>query len=133
MIITILREPSMAGATMGSLYLDGVWQCWTLEDMERPSKVLGQTAIPVGEYRLSLTMSPRFKTALPELHEVPGFTGIRIHSGNTTAHTEGCILVGLTRDTAFIGRSQAALSLLLTRLRVSQDETHTCVIRRVLG
>jgi len=106
--------------TIGSLSADGVWQCWTLEDVVRPKhiKVPGQTAIPAGRYRVLITPSPRFKRDLPLLVDVPNFSGVRIHPGNTAADTEGCILVGAERgaDGKSIGRSRVAFDNLFIKL-----------------
>lgn len=94
--------------TIGKLYVDGEYFCDTLEDKVRDvnkngkfdngeKKVYGQTAIPYGVYEVILTMSPRFKRILPLLLDVPDFSGVRIHSGNTDADTLGCVLVGKNR------------------------------------
>src|SRR3990167_2920504 len=98
MIVRLMREPSREGATHGSLYVDGQWLCWTLEDEIRDVKVAGQTAIPAGTYPVRVTTSQRFQRRTPELLEVPGFSAIRIHGGNTVADTEGCVLVGKDRQ-----------------------------------
>jgi hypothetical protein len=133
MMLTILREPSTDGATIGSLFVDGVWYCWSLEDIERDIKIAGATAIPVGRYAVRLTYSPRFKMMLPEIQAVPGFSGVRIHAGNTASDTDGCILVGQKRDGATVLRSRMALEGLLSRFEVvPRTATHTCHIRRVL-
>ena len=57
-------------------------------------KVSNETCIPFGEYKIKMTYAPKFKRELPWLQDVPNFTGILIHSGNTNKHTSGCILVG---------------------------------------
>ena len=89
--------------TMGRLAIDGEPFCDTLEPTDRhldaitmrpEQKVFGQTAIPTGTYPVVLTYSPRFKRTLPLIQDVPHFEGIRIHPGNTSADTAGCILVG---------------------------------------
>lgn len=118
-------------ATIGSLYWEDAFQCFTLEDKVREVpgeivsqwKVPGQTAIPAGNYQVVIDFSTRFKRLMPHILEVPGFTGIRIHKGNTDADTEGCILLGqqvagpdmITHSTeafeAFFPRLQAALGL----------------------
>lgn len=91
------RHLSNDVCTIGNLFADDDWQCFTLEDVVRPdgsAKVFGRTAIPPGRYRVVVSYSPHFARYLPELLNVPNFGGIRIHAGNTDADTEGCILVG---------------------------------------
>ena len=109
MEILVSRGPSARGATIGQLSIGGVHECYTLEDEVREVpgepvekwKVKGETAIPEGRYRVLITRSNRFSEAAghdvltPELQNVPGFSGIRIHKGNWAKDTEGCILVGV--------------------------------------
>lgn len=98
MRLTLRREVLAESCTHGSLLVDGVFEAFTLEDTVRTGpKVHGQTAIPAGRYRVDITLSARFGKSLPLLRDVPGFTGIRIHAGNTAADTEGCVLVGASR------------------------------------
>lgn len=113
--------------TVGQLYEETKYGvspiCYTLEDKVRQVegkpvsdwKVQDKTAIPRGTYNVVVTMSNRFKVKLPLLQNVEGFTGIRIHSGNSSANTEGCILVGMTWDgkSDWIGSSKIAMSALL--------------------
>ena len=97
--------------TIGELYVDGAYISDTLEDTEITlpevcpntpkgitckckEKVYGDTAVPAGTYEVKLSYSNRFKRIMPEILNVPHFLGIRIHKGNKTADTEGCILVG---------------------------------------
>ena len=130
MTLRVIREPSREGATLGVLFFDDVFFCFTLEDpiREQPGqpvaawKVPGQTAIPAGHYRVTLTPSPRFGRVLPRLHAVPGFEGVLVHAGNKSADTEGCLLVGLDRGQAFVGRSQLALQRVMARLIDTIDE-----------
>jgi hypothetical protein len=104
-------------ATVGELYVAGRHQCFTLEDYVREGpKVPGATAIPAGRYAIKVNYSPRFNMVLPILQDVPGFTGIRIHSGNDHEDTSGCILVGRTRAEDWIGESKAALGDLMFAL-----------------
>ena len=80
--------------TIGKLYINDKYFCDTLEDAVRDVKIKHQTAIPKGIYKVVLTASPRFKRILPRLLNVPEFTGVLIHRGNTIDDTSGCILVG---------------------------------------
>lgn len=90
-------------STIGELYINDVFVCHILEDKDRnltdtslPSeKVHGRTAIPYGRYEIVLSYSARFKKILPLLVNVHLFLGIRIHPGNTSVDTEGCLLPGI--------------------------------------
>jgi hypothetical protein len=129
MTFTLQRLSVVGDATIGFLACNGRLVCWTLEDVIREQsgvpvaqwKVPGQTAIPSGRYQVKVTLSPRFKRPLPLLYRVPGFEGIRIHAGNSAADTEGCILVGLTRDGQRIRDSRKALEAVMALM---QEETH---------
>lgn len=85
--------------TFGRLYLNGVFICDTLEDTYRDldieEKVPSKTCIPVGQYDVTISYSPKFKRRLPLVLNVKHFDGIRIHPGNTENDTSGCILVGV--------------------------------------
>lgn len=130
--IKVERLWKKPGYTIGRVYLDGVFLCNSLEDTDRGLttqmseqqiagiKIMARTAIPAGTYTVKMTRSPRFKRVMPEVLFVPGFTGVRIHSGNTADDTEGCILLG---DNTAVGR------LTNSRARVKQAEgwlTNTC-------
>lgn len=120
MKLTLQRSPSTSACTIGQLSIDGVHECFTLEDVVRPGpKVFGQTAIPAGTYQVVITFSPHFQRELPLLVNVPGFEGVRIHPGNTTADTEGCILVGMDRLAESIGRSRIAFDALFPKLQAA--------------
>lgn len=98
MKLTLKRISLKPDYTIGKLYIDGKYFCDTLEDTVRKlpaeNKIPGSTAIPTGTYRVSVTYSPKFGRDLPLVENVPYFTGIRIHRGNTPQDTSGCILVG---------------------------------------
>lgn len=119
MKLVLNRNPSVGGATIGQLMLNSERLCFTLEDEIRELvgqpvsswKVQGATAIPAGEYDITLEHSPRFGPDTLTVNAVPGFVGVRIHAGNTAADTEGCPLVGLrvTENTIVGGTSGPAL------------------------
>ena len=106
MEIEVRRKEFYPECTHGELYIDDEYLCDTLEDQDRDfnkdgditdkgeGKVYGQTAIPRGRYELVLKVSARFGKTLPTILNVPGFTGVLIHSGNTPEETKGCILLG---------------------------------------
>jgi hypothetical protein len=121
------RKWAVGDATLGELFIDGEFQCFTCEDVVRPGdifqvKVYGKTAIPAGTYEVVITFSNRFQRDLPLLLNVPNFTGIRIHPGNTAAETEGCILTGRTRDGAVVGSSRVAFSALYAKIKAARDD-----------
>ena len=104
--------------TVGKLFIDDKYECFTLEDKVRVGiKVPSETAIPVGEYKVIVDVSSRFKKLMPHVLNVKNFTGIRIHSGNTSEDTEGCILLGTTwSGKDFIGESRVAYNKFFTKL-----------------
>ena len=103
--------------TIGKLYIDGHYLCDTLEDTVRPAgtKIAGKTAIPAGTYKVKKTMSPRFKKILPEILNVPGFSGVRIHNGNTADDSSGCVLLGLNKVKGKVLDSQTTMAFFMAR------------------
>ena len=117
MELLLQRQPSNDSCTIGKLFVDGEYLCFTLEDVVRDEKVYGRTAIPEGRYKVIVTMSPRFKRMLPLLEAVPNYSGVRIHPGNTAEDTEGCILPGMTNPTPYsVGSSRQAFDALMAKL-----------------
>ncbi len=137
MEIEVRRESYLPDRTIGRLFVNGEFNCYTLEDTDRgllqsdpkslSNKVKGKTAIPKGRYRVVLAYSPRFSNrpyykeltgshGLPLLLDVPGFDRILIHTGNTPGDTEGCILVGKNIDKNNLSNSQAAYTPLYKKI-----------------
>jgi hypothetical protein len=119
MNLTLIRKYPGTDCIIGELLLDGVFECYTLEDIERPVKIPGVTAIPRGFYEVVITYSERFKKLLPLLLNVPNFDGVRIHTGNVAANTEGCILVGQVKATDSIQQSKLAFDVLFPKLQAA--------------
>lgn len=116
MLITVKRTFKGPEYTIGKLYIDGAYFCDTLEDTVRTgTKITGKTAIPAGKYKVKKTWSTRFKKTLPEVLNVPNFTGVRIHSGNTAKDTEGCLLLGLNKVKGSVINSQNAVAFFMDR------------------
>lgn len=99
-MLTLVRYTRTDEAILGSLYLNGAFVCYTLENSAK--------AIPCGMYTVQNTKSPKFKRELPLLHnsQVPASRGIRIHVGNSAASSSGCVLVGMTREVHLLGGSK---------------------------
>ena len=112
--LTLIRDRFTSKTTTGVMLVDGEYQCLVLEDRIRAPglKVKGATAIPAGHYKIERTFSNRFRRIMPQLMNVPGFEGVRIHSGNTEHDTEGCLLVGCSRGVDSISLSQIAFQAL---------------------
>lgn len=125
MELTLKRIAKRPDYTIGRLFVDGEYFCDTLEDTDRGLtqamateeikriKVAGQTAIPSGKYCVFLTPSPKFGRVLPLVYDVPGFSGIRIHAGNTERDTQGCILVGENKIVGRVINSRQTLDKLM--------------------
>ena len=125
MILELIRQHFTPVSTIGSLSINGVFECYVLEDTCRESlpgtwrpefKLDAKTAIPYGSYAISITESQRFKRPLPLLLSVPSFVGIRIHPGNSAIDTEGCLLPGQTQSRDFVGNSRLAFEVLFAKL-----------------
>ena len=111
--------------TIGKFYIDGVYHSFSLEDVVRKGeKVNGQTAIPTGTYPVIIDLSARFGKQLPHVLNVPGFEGIRIHPGNTSKDTDGCILLGTSWTGGdFICNSKLAFNTFFDKLKEAKTAT----------
>lgn len=138
MNITVQREASVNGATFGKLLIEGHEFCDTLEDEIRELpykpvaewKVKGETAIPAGTYTVIVDFSSRFNKLMPHLLGIEGFSGVRIHSGNTAADTEGCILVGFARSeaTSMLLNSRSAFEKLFDMMKQAQADGERVIV-----
>lgn len=116
-------------STVSNLFVDGMWECFILEDTVREEagrpvsswKVAGVTAIPSGRYRIDITDSARFGRKLPLLVDVPGYSGVRIHPGNGPENTEGCLLPGKSHGSNKVGNSRDAFNKLYETLLAAHD------------
>jgi RNase P/RNase MRP subunit p29 len=123
--LTVVRTQFGTDATNGLLFIDGVFECYTLEDQYQAVKVMHETCIPEGTYDIQFRKtggfhakySERYKNAhygMLHIQDVPNFTYILIHTGNTDEHTSGCLIVGETQQDleiskdGFIGSSTVA-------------------------
>lgn len=127
MLIEVKRFEFKDTHTVGKMYVDGIYECYTLEDAVRNgTKIIGKTAIPIGTYKLIIDASTRFKQDMPHILDVPDFTGVRIHAGNTSADTDGCILLGSTwAGKDFIGNSKIAYKKFFDKLKQNKTVSIT--------
>lgn len=120
--------------TIGELFVDNKDECFTLEDVVRPlgEKVQNETAIPAGIYKVVIDYSNHFQKELPHILNVPMFEGVRIHSGNTSKDTEGCILVGSawTGGDEIVG-SRVAFTHLFAQLKEAVDKEEEILLEIV--
>jgi len=122
MDLQLIRKQFTQRSTIGELSVDGQFECYTLEDMVRPVKIKGMTAIPAGSYEVVVTFSARFQRLLPLLLNVPGYDGVRIHTGNTDQDTEGCILVGRGKKEDAIMSSKIAFDALFPKIQAAAQQ-----------
>lgn len=143
MQLTLVRTDRQPNYTAGSLFVNGEFFCYTLEDKDRgltsdmslediqSKKIYGKTAIPKGVYPIDMnTVSTKFKDRLwakpydgklPRLLDVPGYEGILIHVGNTVEDTSGCILVGTEYFNEVLKNSATAFTSLMSVLTNTKE------------
>jgi len=131
--LQVVRTQFGRDATNGLLFIDGLFECYTLEDQYQEVKVMHETCIPEGTYDVKFRtvggFHERYKKrygnshyGMLHLQDVPGFTYILIHAGNTDEHTSGCLIVGETQqdldvsEDGFIGSSGKAYVKLYNKI-----------------
>lgn len=127
MKMQVIRTELTNVATVGKLYVNDEFQCYTCEDVVREIegqpvtswKIDGVTAIPRGTYEVIIDFSNHFKRELPHILNVPGYDGIRIHKGNRPEDTEGCLLVGQVKLLNAVGSSEVAFDLLFQKIQAA--------------
>lgn len=119
MELKLTRKWLTPNSTIGELAVDGKYECFVIED-NYPTpwkKTPGKTAIPAGKYQVIVNKSQRFGVDMPLLLNVPEYAGIRIHPGNTSADTEGCLLPGRVRQADKVLESKLAYEALFTKIK----------------
>jgi hypothetical protein len=140
MKLKVVRENKNDVCTIGSLFINDVFFCYTLEDKDRglkqsdsllfiqAKKIFGLTAIPSGFYKLTVNQSPKFKRMLPRIIDIKGFSGVLLHRGNSANDSLGCILLGYKKGHNSIFESTKAETDLVNRLLLHNNEVHTIEI-----
>ena len=112
MKLEVLRISSESDSSSGLVFdvTDGrKFLCYSLEDEYRSEKVMHETRVPAGTYKILLRKEGGFHgrytkkygdfhKGMLHVQDVPGFEYILIHTGNTDEHTSGCLLVGDTQQ-----------------------------------
>jgi len=122
MKLVVIRNTFTEISSIGDLLIDNEYFCHTLEDAVRETKIPGQTAIPYGSYNVITNYSNRFKRIMPLIENVPGFEGVRLHNGNTSDQTEGCLLLGFKKAKDFVGQSKLAFAAFMEKLQAGLEE-----------
>lgn len=134
MELQLKRETFTDESTIGTLSIEGKFECFILEDKDRglndnltleqilKVKVYGKTAIPYGRYEVDWTMSARFKVFMPILLNVKGWSGIRIHRGNSEIDSLGCLLCGTRKKNNMITESTLATRNLYTKIEAAKKQ-----------
>lgn len=142
MRITLIRIANRPTYCIGKLYIDGKYFCDTIEDTDRglddkmseeeivKYKIKSETAIPTGIYQITITYSPKYKKNMPLINNVKGYSGIRIHSGNTSKDTEGCLIVGKNKEVGKVLESRVTYNALYKRLVQAKDKIIIDIIRK---
>lgn len=105
MHIKVIRFHSDDDATLSLVSVDHKFQCFGIEDEYREEKVINETRIPAGIYKIGVRTVggfharyskkfPNFHRGMLEILDVPHFTYVLIHVGNTDDDTGGCLVVG---------------------------------------
>ena len=114
MRVTLKRIAFKDKYTIGKVYINNKYFSDSIEDKDRglydymseeyilEKKIKHETAIPYGIYKLLWTYSPKYRRMLPEISGVKGFSGIRVHSGNTAEHSSGCVLLGYNKNVGMV-------------------------------
>lgn len=115
MQLTVHRLTFSPESTQGSLDIDGLFFCFTLEPRKDQSQ--GKPyCIPCGTYPVVMQWSQDFNRVTPHLQNVPDFEAVEIHPGNFPRDTKACLLVGQTRQPDFVGNSDLAFDALLQKI-----------------
>lgn len=126
MRLKVVRDDETPSRSLGKIYADDQYIGETCEDADRHledggEKVYGKTAIPRGLYKVVLSHSAHFGKMLPEVLDVPGYSGVRIHGGNTASDTLGCILVGRVRMADGIANCAATVQRIIDMIDNAEE------------
>lgn len=126
--------------TIGRIYVDGKYECDCIEDKDRhltqdmplkkilEVKVAAKTAIPTGTYTIRMdVISPKYSlkpwyiknchgARLPRFENIPGWSGVLFHCGNTAADSAGCLIIGMNTVVGMVTESKATFLKLYNKM-----------------
>lgn len=136
MDILVKRDIFNENETLGEVFVNGKWVCFSLEDAYREDdsksvedwKIKGKTAIPKGTYNVIIDYSNKFAKYLCLIENVPCYSGVRIHAGNTHMDTDGCILLGMQRTKNAVQHSKDAVATFQPMVAAALGRGEECLI-----
>lgn len=136
MQLTVMRFFQSQTCTIGIMYVDGVFQCFTLElpkYFDGATNVPDKTCIPAGTYPVQMAFSEKHKARLPHVLNVPDRSAIEIHAGNYARDVLGCLVVaeGASPLVGYVGPSDSALHALLNK--VPQSDPFSITVSEITG
>lgn len=119
-MLVLVRDAYTETAVLGRIFIGGTCICYTLENRSK--------AIPCGTYNIENSKSPKFKRELPLIYgyKVAASRGIRIHAGNTSKDSAGCVLVGMGRDTVEGSLTESKLAETMVAM-LCRTVKHLCI------
>ena len=148
-LIEVTRKWKKPTYTISKWNVDGKWFCDGIEDRDRglsnhmsektilECKIFGETAIPTGKYEIKMSYSPKFgkkekyewcKGVLPEIVGVKGFSGIRIHAGNTAKDSLGCLIPGRNNKVGWVSNSMNECKKIFPMIQQAIKDGRKCYI-----
>lgn len=123
------------GFTRGALSFEGKPFCFTVEDEDRhlethpEAKIHGKTCIPRGHYRITVSFSHHFGKLLPEILNVPNYSGIRAHGGNKAENSEGCLICGRVQTPDGVAQCAPVIQRMIDTIQSVEEEGGECWIK----
>lgn len=107
--LAVERFQATSLSIIGTLTVNGTFICYTLEEAWRNNQK-SHSCVSLGTYgafiRYDSTKANREWCF--QLNDANGRTAIQMHIGNKPSHTEGCVLVGTSYTTDYVGDSTSA-------------------------
>lgn len=124
MQLKLIRDIDNGECTIGRLFADGEFLCFTLENTwaDNEPRV---SCIPEGTYEMDMKAYGRYwekykPLEIPILKDVPNRSQILIHPGNYAKDTLGCILVGDSKGENAVFNSRKTWKAIHNILKIAE-------------